>query len=157
MTPFEHYLHAVTMRAVDEARADGSATVEATHLLIAVAAEPEPVVQGLLAEVGLDEAGVRRALDREFEHSLAAVGVSPDRFDLPAPSRLPANPGLGTSARLVMERGVFGAARKKDLRPAHLLLGIVSAEVGTVARALALAGVDRDGLLARVRAEGESR
>ena len=161
MTPFEHYLNAVMVRAAREAREDGSSTVEASHLLIAVAAEPEPDPgpgpQGLLAEVGLDEAGVRRALDREFEHSLAAVGVSPNRFDLPRPSRLPAEPGMGTSARLVLERGVFGAARKKDQRPAHLLLGLLSAEVGTVARALALAGVDREDLLARVRAEVGSR
>ena len=153
MTPFEHYLHAVLTRAAHEAREDGSGTVEAAHLLVAVAAEPEPDVRRLLAAAGLDEAGVRRALDREFEHSLAAVGVSPNRFDLPRPSRLPSNPGMGTSARLAVERGVFGAARKKDLRPAHLLLGLLSAEVGTVPRALALAGVDRQALIARVRSD----
>jgi D-alanyl-D-alanine carboxypeptidase len=50
-------------------------------------------------------------------------------------------------------------SRKEDLRPAHLLLGVLQAQVGTVPRALALAGVDRSDLLARVRhslaAEGE--
>ncbi|GAA2986757.1 Clp protease N-terminal domain-containing protein [Streptosporangium longisporum] len=39
---------------------------------------------------------------------------------------------------------------KKDLRPAHLLLGVLSAAVGTVLRALALAGVDRAALMDRV-------
>ncbi|GAA2810174.1 hypothetical protein GCM10020219_097610 [Nonomuraea dietziae] len=43
------------------------------------------------------------------------------------------------------------APRKKDLRPAHVLLGILQAEVGTVPRALALAGVDRTDLLTRVQ------
>jgi hypothetical protein len=41
--------------------------------------------------------------------------------------------------------------RKKDLQPAHLLLGILQAEAGTVPRALALAGVDRAGLAERAR------
>jgi Clp amino terminal domain, pathogenicity island component len=43
--------------------------------------------------------------------------------------------------------------RKEDLRPGHLLLGILQAEVGTVPRVLALAGVDRTELIERVRSE----
>jgi D-alanyl-D-alanine carboxypeptidase len=58
---------------------------------------------------------------------------------------------MGTSAKLALERSVAGASRTRDLRPAHLLLGILSAQVGTVPRALALAGVDREGLASRVR------
>ena len=57
---------------------------------------------------------------------------------------------LGTSVRLALQRGVASTACKKDLRPAHLLLGILRAQVGTVPRALALAGVDRAHLTARV-------
>jgi D-alanyl-D-alanine carboxypeptidase len=58
---------------------------------------------------------------------------------------------MGTSAKLALERGFAGAARKKDLRPAHVLLGVLAAEVGTVPRALALAGFDRADLIARAR------
>jgi len=50
----------------------------------------------------------------------------------------------------VLERS-FSVARKKDLRPAHVLLGILLAQAGTVPRALALAGIDQEDLTARVR------
>jgi ATP-dependent Clp protease ATP-binding subunit ClpA len=151
VSPFDKYLHAIIMRAQHEAREDASTTIEAQHLLLAVAGEPEPTVGPLLASAGLDREAVHAALEREFVDSLGAVGVASDAYDLPRPSRLPHNPKIGTSAKLALERGVFHAARKKDLRPAHVLLGILSAEVGTVPRALALAGVDRDDLTARVR------
>lgn len=151
MSPFDKYLHAILMRAQHEAREDGSTTVEAQHLLLAVVGEPEPTVGPVLASAGLDREAVHAALEREFVDSLGAVGVASDSYDLPRPSRLPHNPKIGTSAKLALKRGVFTAARKKDLRPAHVLLGILSAEVGIVPRALALAGVDRDDLTARVR------
>lgn len=152
MNPFDRYLHAIIMRAHHEARDDGSPTVEAQHLLLAIAAEPEPTVSGVLAEVGLDRETVRGALEQEFVNSLSAVGVASSAYELPRPSRLlPANPKIGTSGKLALERGFSSAPRKKDLRPAHVLLGILSAEVGTVPRALALAGVDRDDLSDRIR------
>ncbi|WP_369360812.1 hypothetical protein [Streptomyces sp. cg2] len=39
-------------------------------------------------------------------------------------------------------RSFASVGRKKDLRPAHLLLGILQSRLGTVPRALALAAVD---------------
>lgn len=150
MNPFDRYLHAVITRAQLEASDDGSATVEAPHLLLAVAAEPEPVTRGVLDSLGLDAAAVRQALNREFEHSLSVVGVSRTSYELPRPSRMPARPSMGTSAKLVLERA-FTTYRKKELRPAHVLLGLLSAQVGTVPRALALAGVDREDALERLR------
>jgi D-alanyl-D-alanine carboxypeptidase len=151
MNAFDKYLHAVIVRAQHEAREDDSTTVEADHLLLAVAGEPESAIRKVLESVGLDRAAIRGALDREFEHSLNAVGVSRSTYDLPRPSRLPTHPGMGTSAKLALERGFGSVSRKKDLRPAHVLLGILSAQVGSVPRALALAGIDRDDLTARVR------
>ncbi|OLF18460.1 Clp protease N-terminal domain-containing protein [Actinophytocola xanthii] len=151
MSPFDEYLHAVIMRAHLEARDDGSPTVEVAHLLLAVATEPEPSVHSVLSAAGLDRDGVRAALEREFEHSLNVVGVSAAGHDLPRPSRLPTKPALGTSAKLALERGFGAVSRKKDLRPAHVLLGILSAQAGTVPRALALAGVDQEDLAARTR------
>ena len=151
MTPFDKYLHAVLMRAHHEAREDGSTTVEAQHLLLAVAGEPEPTVQRALGSVGLDRDAVHRAIEQEFVRSLSAVGVASDAYELPRPSRLPLKPSIGTSAKLALERGFSSVARKKDLRPAHVLLGILSAQAGTVPRALALAGVDQEALLNSVR------
>ncbi|GLW75036.1 hypothetical protein Kpho02_73330 [Kitasatospora phosalacinea] len=154
MSAFDHYLHDVLLRAADEARRDGSATTDAHHLLLALAADParQPdVAARLLAAAGLDRDAVRAALDREFEHSLRAVGVSPGAHGLSAPTPSGERPRLGASSKLAMERG-FTAVRKKDLTSAHLLLGVLSAELGTVPRALALAGVDRAGLAHRARA-----
>jgi D-alanyl-D-alanine carboxypeptidase len=43
------------------------------------------------------------------------------------------------------------AAVRRNPQPAHLLLGILQAEVGTVPRALSLKGVDRSELVGRIR------
>jgi D-alanyl-D-alanine carboxypeptidase len=126
--------------------------VEAHHLLLAVAASGESGTHELLASVGLDYATIRAALDREFERSLTAAGVSVRSVDLPRPSRArEESRALGSSVKLAMERGLGSVARKQNLRPAHLLLGIVQAPVGTVPRALDLAGVDRPALVQRIR------
>jgi D-alanyl-D-alanine carboxypeptidase len=151
MTPFDTYLHAIIMRAVQEARDDGSKTVEAQHLLLAVAGEGESITREILASASLDLQAVRDALDREFEHSLSTVGVSSRTYDLPAPSKGPTHPKIGASAKLAMDRAFSSVARKKDLRPAHMLLGLLRAEVGTVPRALALAGADRAELVTRAQ------
>jgi D-alanyl-D-alanine carboxypeptidase len=150
MSAFDKYLHAVIVRAMDEAQNDGSATIDAHHLLLSLAADQGSTAQQVLASVGLDRAAVRAALDREFEHSLSMVGVSPAAYDLPWPSRASQQPKMGASARLALERS-FSSARKKDLRSAHLLLGILQAQIGTVPRALALAGIDQAELADRVR------
>ncbi|WP_084964148.1 Clp protease N-terminal domain-containing protein [Thermoactinospora rubra] len=152
MSPIDAYLHTVIMEAATEARRQGSATIEAQHLLLAVAAQEGTAPQRVLASAGLDYQAVLAALDREFDHSLSAVGVSRAAFNLPRPS-MPSKrpPDIGATGKLALERAFASAPRKKDLRPAHVLLGILQAEVGTVPRALALAGVDRADLLNRVR------
>ena len=64
-------------------------------------------------------------------------------------------PRLAHSAKLAFERALkarAGRGRDRRLDSLHLLLGIVSAEGGTVARALAAAEVDRAALAARARA-----
>lgn len=145
------YLDAVLKQGAEEARADGSSAIEAHHLLLAIAASQEEVTRHVLAE--FDRDAIRAALDREYEHSLAAAGVSPSTFGLPQASPADKAPTtMGASTKLALERGFFHAPRKKDLRPVHLLLGVLQAEVGTVPRALTLAGVDREDLLARARA-----
>jgi ATP-dependent Clp protease ATP-binding subunit ClpA len=151
MTAFGKYLQTIIDQGRREAHEDGSATVEAQHLLLAIAAEPEATTRQVLTSVGLDRRAIRDALDREFEHSLSAAGVSRADFTLPRPSAAPERPKhLGASVRLALQRGVASTAHRKDLQPAHLLLGILQAQVGTVPRALALAGVDRAALMARV-------
>lgn len=159
MTAFDTYLDAIIVRAEHEARDEGSATIEAQHLLLAIADERKAGVHEILALAGVDYRAIRDALDREFEHSLSVVGVPRAAFGFPPPTGSSAQPKMGASAKLALERGVVSVARKKDLRPAHLLLGVLRAEVGTVPRALAMAGIDQVGLRARVlralTAEGE--
>ncbi|MGC7101016.1 Clp protease N-terminal domain-containing protein [Amycolatopsis lurida] len=150
MTAFDTYLDAIIVRAENEARDEGSATIEAQHLLLAIAGERETGTHEILASAGVDHRAIRDALDREFEHSLSAVGVSRAAFDFPPPTGSSAQPKMAASAKLALERGVASVARKKELRPAHLLLGVLRAEVGTVPRALAMAGIDQVELRARV-------
>jgi len=149
---FPKYLQGVLDRAGDEARLDGSAAVEAQHLLLAIAADPASgAAVGALAAAGLDRAAIRAALDREFIHSLQAVGVSPATFDLPPATPDPhRRPQPGASFQLTLERTIKSAAGATP-QPAHLLLGILQADVGTVPRALALTGVDRAKLAAHVQ------
>jgi ATP-dependent Clp protease ATP-binding subunit ClpA len=150
VTRFDKFLAGILDRARQEARDAGSATVEAQHLLLAVAAAEEPATHRLLAAAGLTHARLREALDREYRQSLATAGVRPATLDgLPARGAPPGVPGMGSSVKLALHRGFGSISRKRDLRPAHLLLGILRADVGTVPRALALAGVDRADLIRR--------
>jgi D-alanyl-D-alanine carboxypeptidase len=146
-------VRAAVLRAIQEqAPALGSPTVEAEHLLLALAADRAGPAGRLLAEVGLDPDGLRAALDHETERSLAAVGVRLADFALPDPPRAPRRPPkLATSAKTALERAVRVAAAHGDrhVAGAHLLLGVVRAELGTVPRALDAAGVDRVALATR--------
>ncbi|MEV4393033.1 Clp protease N-terminal domain-containing protein [Nonomuraea sp. NPDC049607] len=152
MSTIDHYINDIVLRGAAEAREEGSAATEAHHLLLAIAAVEGTAAHRVLTAAGLGRQAVRDALHREFEHSLEAVGVSLASHDLPKTFRDPKDqPKPGASARLALERGFAAAKGKKDLRPAHLLLGVLSADVGIVPRALALAGVDRAGLMDRVR------
>lgn len=152
MSRIDHYINDIIVGGGTEALEDGSAATEAHHLLLAIAAIEGTAAHRVLTTEGLGRQAIREALDREFEHSLSAVGVSLASFDLPRPSRDPKDPPkLGASARLALERGFAACKGKKDLRPAHLLLGVLDTEIGTVPRALTLAGVDRIALMARAR------
>lgn len=146
------YVDSVLVRASEEARRTGSPLMEAEHLLLALAAEPEGDAPDLLSPAGLDRAAVQDALRREFEHSLGAVGVSVAGEEVLRPRESERRPSdIGESGRRVLEWGMANA-RKKDLGPAHILLGLLELKVGTVPRALALAGVDVDDLRARTHA-----
>jgi D-alanyl-D-alanine carboxypeptidase len=154
MTTFQKYLPVILEEGAREAQRAGADTIEAHHLLLAIAAHPEPSTRDVLGSAGLDYDTIRTALDREYEQSLAVAGVSLAAFDLPR-TVTPAErkPQPGASVKLAIERGVAaaGSVRQKDLRPGHLLLGILLAQVGTVPRALTLAGVDPTALAARVQ------
>jgi D-alanyl-D-alanine carboxypeptidase len=131
-----------------------SSTLEAEHLLLAVARRPETAAQRVLVEAGLDYEHARDALAAEFEGSLAAVGISLGDFDLEATPDTSRIPRWGASARLAVQRSatIAGARRDRRITPGHILLGILRAPAGTVPRALDRAGIDRAELSHRVAA-----
>jgi D-alanyl-D-alanine carboxypeptidase len=140
---------AVLRRAREEARAAGSASVEAEHVLLAIAAHKGTEAKRILATAGLDHAAILEALDREFEESLAGAGVSLSAFGLPPVARRREEvPRWGTSFKLAVRRAPRSGPGER-LDATRLLLGILRAQVGIVPRALSLAGVDRARLVAR--------
>jgi ATP-dependent Clp protease ATP-binding subunit ClpA len=147
--PFERFTkdaRAAVIAARAEARAAGHPTVEAEHLLLAMAASPE------LHAVGLDRQRLLVALAEEEARSLASVGVFAGEFEEPPAGRTPRDPQFATSAKLALQRGLAAAAKRGDRRldASHVLLGVLAAQHGRVPRALKIAGVDVDELRARV-------
>ena len=138
--------------AEHEARKRRSPLVEAEHLLLAMSDVPGSEAAALLSSVGLGHDEIETALRQEFESSLAAAGVTVSLDSLEQPSTEPSRHlRLGASFKATMERSVVSAHGARQIRPAHLLLGILGAQVGTVPRALALAGVDQAELTRKTR------
>jgi ATP-dependent Clp protease ATP-binding subunit ClpA len=143
---------AVVGAAREEAQALGSATIEAEHLLLALAGDQDSPTGRLLAHSGLARDGVLAALERESARSLAAVGVDIHDYAPSSASSSPRlRPRLAASSKRALEWGLRTAIARNDLRirSPHLLLGILRADIGTVPRALALADIDRLDLATR--------
>jgi ATP-dependent Clp protease ATP-binding subunit ClpA len=141
----------VVKAAETQARGLGSPTIEAEHLLLALASsEPRPAP---LAEVALDHDAVLAALEAERDRSLLAVGIAAGDFEIP-PAPVTRRPRMAASAKIALERALRASVARSDRRieGAHILLGVLTAEAGTVPRALAIAEVDRDELRARTGA-----
>jgi D-alanyl-D-alanine carboxypeptidase len=126
----------VVKAAETQARGMGSPTIEAEHLLLALAAEDRVP--------GLDRDVLLAALEAQRERSLRAIGITASDFDVP-PALLTQNPRIAASTKIALERTVKVAVARSDRKivPGHILLGVLSADVGTVPRALDAAGVDR--------------
>jgi ATP-dependent Clp protease ATP-binding subunit ClpA len=135
----------VVKEAESEARALGSATIEAEHLLLALIKLDAATAAGhALATAGLDRNRLEQALASERERSLMAVGISIHDFDLPTP-RPASRPRWAAGAKSALEHSLRIALARGDKRiePGHILLALLRAEAGTVPRALNEAGVDR--------------
>ena len=95
------------------------------------------------------------ALDAERERALEVAGVAPIAEERLRSTRR-VRPGWGASFRDAMRRADFRARRdrgrdeRERLAVAAALLGVLRADLGTVPRALAYAGVDRPALIARL-------
>ena len=134
-----------------EAKQDGAKFVEAEHMLLALAADKESDAARLLSEFGVDHERLASALHEEHHRTLAFAGIA-----APAPvqaTEVETVLSLGTSAKAAVRRALIGSHhdRRARLRGINLLAGILEAELGTVPRALAIAGIDRAAIIARAR------
>lgn len=154
LTTLEPASRRTVIGAREAAKTLGSPTLEAEHLLLAVADRADTPAHRALADSGLDHGTVLEALAAEFAGSLAGVGVDLDDFALTSTPGPPRDPRMATSAKLALRRA-HELARDGGVRritDGHVLLGVLVAPVGTVPRLLRHADVDREELVRRVTA-----
>ena len=137
-----------------EAKRDGAKVIEAEHMLLALAANPDGDAGRLLKESGLDHERLAAALHEERRRTLAFAGMKAPDEKLAEATELDHWLPIGTSAKAAIRRALIGSRHDRHrarLRDRHLLAGILEAELGTVSRALAIAGIDRTELISRAR------
>jgi ATP-dependent Clp protease ATP-binding subunit ClpA len=138
-----------------EAKRDGAKFIEAEHMLLALASDPDSDAARLLKESGLDHQRLASALDEERRRTLSFAGIKATDRTLIEATELDSSLSLGTSAKAAVRRALVGSRhdrRRARLRSIDLLAGILQADLGTVPRALAIAGIDRAAVIARARA-----
>ncbi|MFP3465957.1 Clp protease N-terminal domain-containing protein [Leifsonia sp. SIMBA_070] len=150
--PLSRALRPIIIRAVAEAQQRSSALVEAEHLLLALARDGAPQVRAALAGAGLDPDGLTAALAAERAASLRVAGVTPPPAERLAAAPRIARPRWGASAReaLVRAHRVAAHGHRHSSGEVDLLIAVVNLDLGTVPRALTMAGVDRNALIAAV-------
>jgi ATP-dependent Clp protease ATP-binding subunit ClpA len=147
-------LRAIVIRSVTEAQQRGASLVEAEHMLLALSLEKGTPAAAALEASGLDHAGIDAALRAERDASLRVAGVEPISEERLRAAPRVTRPRWGTSARDVLVRAHKAAAATQRSRTAEtdLLAAILGLDLGTVPRALDLAGVDRAAILAHAGA-----
>ena len=137
-----------------EARADGARYIEAEHVLLALAAT-DAGVERLLLAAGLDHDRLAAALHEERRRSLSFAGMEQLAEGVVAATVPDRAISLGTSAKEALRRALHAhhrdGRRRARLNGIDLLVGILQAELGTVPRALAIAGINRAALIACCR------
>jgi hypothetical protein len=137
-----------------EARRCGARAIEAEHMLLALATSGDMGAGRLLIDAGLDHERLAAALADEHRRTLAFAGVRPPA-ELPAAAATGGSVSLGTSAKAALRRALHASCEPRPrgarVDSTDLLIGILGAELGTVPRALALAGVDRCALMSRAK------
>ncbi len=138
--------------ATVEAQHLHSRNVEAEHLLLALSSRPKSPAGSALAEQGLTYIAIQAALTQEQHSSLRAAGVQPvaDARLQSTPRRR--RPGWGASAKQALQRAsqLGKKLKHRKMEELDLLLGVLSADLGTVPRALTIAGIDRPQLIKAV-------
>lgn len=151
--PLSTAVRGVVIASVAEAQRRNSTLVEAEHLLLALSRGGSGPIREALAAAGLDPAGLEAAFRAEREVGLRVAGVEPPGEERLISSPRVARPRWGASAKEALARAhrVASANRRQRSGEADLLTAILGLELGTVPRALTLAGVDRPAVVAAVR------
>lgn len=137
--------------AVIEAARRGSSTVEAEHLVLALLDNPASETSTFLLPAGLSHSSFDAALDAERSHSLAVAGIAmPWPITPTTPRKGRGSWGASLRETLNQMRRHGPRDRRSDSLELELLRCILAAELGTMPRTLALAGVDRTSLLAEL-------
>lgn len=150
---FPLQIRALGVKALDEVSRRGGNTVEAEHILLALTADAASTASKALAPIPLDYDAIDAALKAERARSLAVAGVGPiPGFSLATTPRRP-RPVWGASTREMMSKMKrdHSRPRREHGLEIEMLIGIFSAEIGTVPRALAFAGIDREALVTRLQ------
>ena len=145
-------LRSLIAEATDEARRLHSTNVEAEHLLLALSARSGGQAGSALAQQGLTYESIQAALIDEQHSSLRAAGIEPVAEERLVCTPRRRRPGWGASAKESLQRAsrIGKQFKRRKMEELDLLLGILHAELGTVPRALAIAGVDRSQLIRAV-------
>jgi ATP-dependent Clp protease ATP-binding subunit ClpA len=145
----------VVRQFVTEAKKDAAKFVEAEHMLLTLATNKENDACRVLDESGLTYEQLMAALHEERRRTLAFAGIEPLDERQTAATELDRPLTLGTSSKVAIKRALIasrqGGHRRPCIRSTELLLGILQAELGTVPRTLAVAGVDRAALMVKTR------
>ena len=133
-------------RAEAEARSEGGRSIGAEHLLLALSAQQGTRAANVLAAASLDHEAISNALEHEFRRNLQAAGVAIETSE-PLHRRRSCAPvadgPVGEACLAARAVACSQTRRQTARRTTHLLLGVLSAERGTVPRALEAADVDR--------------
>jgi ATP-dependent Clp protease ATP-binding subunit ClpB len=105
--------------------------IEVEHLLAALLAQEDGVVQQVIQKVGGNKAAAQRIVDSEIEHMPRVYGGS--------------EPGISPRLRALLEKAWQEMANFKDeyLSVEHILLAMLDGSDGTAQRALKAAGLTR--------------
>lgn len=147
---FQTLADMATMRALLEAAeresaAMGEADPGAEHVVLAALALPDRTAADALAELGVDAARLRAAIEQVHAEALAAVGIPEPPTPTPLPA--PTNRGVYRSKGSTRDLLTATAEAKKSLRAtrftsAHVLIGASTLEHGTLHTALHRLGID---------------
>lgn len=130
---FSRPARAAVTAAQRTAAAEGATTVEAEHFLLALSVDASARTTHALQALGVTEAAVRAALDKERTHALQLVGVANTAAQRkPLPPK--ATPRFGQSAKLALERSLEVALDRGDrsIDDHHILLALGRAEAGVI-------------------------